>query len=258
MENIEKNENFVATEAAENVEQTTEQTPQEKTFTQSEVTEMMGKRVARTEAKIRKEYEKKFGDLEDVLRAGTGKENVEEITDSLKEYYQNKGFKLPEKPKYSQKDIELLARADADEIIGLGDDEVLEEVGRLSKINPDKMTDREKAAFKILSAHRHNVERNRELSKLGVTEEVYGSKEFREFAAKFSESTPISDVWDIYQKTQPKKEFKTMGSMKNTSATDEGIKDFYTPDEAKRFTVEDFDRNPALFERVEASMKRWK
>ena len=258
MENIEKNENFVAPEAAENVELTTEQTPQEKTFTQSEVDEMWGKRVARTEAKIRKEYERKYGGLEDVLKAGTGKANVEEITDSFKEFYQGKGVQIPEKPKFSQKDIELLARADADEVISLGDDEVLEEIGRLSKMEPAKMTDREKAAFKILSAHRHNAERNRELSKLGVAEEVYNGKEFNEFASKFNTATPISDIYDIYQKTQPKKEFKTMGSMKNSIKEDaNAVKDFYSREEASKFTIEDFNKNSELYKAVKKSMLKW-
>lgn len=248
-----ENENLVVEETAENVEVTTEETP--KMYTEAEfnakLDESLGKKIARKEAKIRKEYERKYGDLEEMLRASTGKEKVEEITDSLKEFYQEKGFKLPEKSKYSQKDIELLARADADEIIGLGDDEVLEEVGRLSKINPDKMTDREKAALKILSAHRHNVERNRELSNLGVTEEVYGSKEFREFAAKFSESTPISEVYDFYQKMQPKKEFKTMGSMKNSQR--EEVKDFYSQEEIERLTEDDL-KDPKIWANVRRSM----
>ena len=46
---MENNENFVAEQAAENVEQTTEQTP--KMFTQEEVNEIVGKAKARTRAK---------------------------------------------------------------------------------------------------------------------------------------------------------------------------------------------------------------
>ena len=71
---MENNENFVAEQAAENVEQTTEQTP--KTYTQEEVDAIVGKRIARKEAKIRKEYDRKYGDLTEVLKAGTGKESV--------------------------------------------------------------------------------------------------------------------------------------------------------------------------------------
>jgi hypothetical protein len=33
-----------------------------------------------------------------------------------------------------------------------------------------------------------------------------------------------------------------MGSMKNTDSGDSGVKDFYTPEEARKFTKKDFDR----------------
>ena len=91
-----------------------------------------------------------------------------------------------------------------------------------------------------------------------MTEDVYSSKEFQDFAGKFNPDTPIKDIYDIYAKTQPKKEVKSMGSMKNNSSADSGIKDFYTPEEARRFAKKDFDNNPDLFEAVEKSMLKWK
>ena len=78
------NENLV-TEVTENVETATEETveqaetPAPRTYTQEEVDEIVSKRKARTEAKIRKEYDRKYGRLESVLKAGTGKESVEEM-----------------------------------------------------------------------------------------------------------------------------------------------------------------------------------
>ena len=251
---MENNENFAA--QAENVEQTTEQTP--KTYTQEEVDAIVGKRNARTEAKIRKEFQRKYGDLEEVLKAGTGKENVEELTDTFKQFYAKKGIQMPEKPNYTAKDIEVLARAEADDIIRSGYEEVVDEVDRLTQLGAANMTAREKAVFKALAEHRQSAERGMELSKLGVTEDVYNSKEFKDFAGKFNANIPITDVYDIYRQTQPKKEIKTMGSMKNTSSTDNGVKDFYTVEEARRFTKADFDKNPALFKAVQNSMTKWR
>lgn len=253
---MEMNENFV--EQTENVEQTTEETvvAQPKMFTQEEVNEIVGKSKARTRAKIEKEYQKKYGDLEAVLKAGTGKENVEEMTDTFKQFYQKKGIKIPERPEYSAADIKVLAKAEADEIIRSGYDEVVEEVDRLSNIGADNMTDREKAVFVALAEHRRSAERGRELSKIGVTEDVYNSQEFTDFAGKFNPNTPITDVYDIYRKTH-RKEYQTMGSMRNSESADSGVKDFYTRDEALKFTKKDFDKNPALFKAVEASMLKW-
>ncbi len=248
-------ETLVPEQGAENVEQTTEQTP--KTYTQEEVDAIVGKRIARKEAKIRKEFDRKYGELEEVLKAGTGKQNVEEVTDTFKQFYQKKGITIPQKPTYTDKDIEVLARAEADDIIRSGYEEVVEETDRLTELGLANMTAREKAVFKVLAEHRQNTERGKELSQIGVTEDVYNSQDFKEFASKFNANIPVKDVFDIYRKTQPQKEFKTMGSMTNKTSDDGTVKDFYTRDEALKFTKKDFDQNPALFKAVEQSMLKW-
>lgn len=253
MEHIEN----LATNVAENVEITTEETPI-KTYTQEEVDAIVGKRIARKEAKIRKEYDRKYGELEEVLKAGTGKNSVEELKDTFHDFYASKGIPMPKKPNYSAKDIEVLANADAAEFINGGMEDVVEETDRLAAMGIENMTARDKAVFKVLANYRQNAERGAELSKLGVTEDVYSSDDFKAFASKFNSNTPITDVYEIYSKTQPKKEHRTMGSMKNNSSGDSGVKDFYTVDEARRFTKADYDKNPALFAAVEKSMQKWK
>lgn len=255
---MENNENFV--EQTENVEQTTEETVVEpaKVFTQDDLNAAVGKAKARERAKIEKQYKQKYERLEGVLKAGTGKESVEEVTDTLEKFYISKGVKMPQKPEYSAKDIEVLARAEADEIIRSGFEDVVEETDRLAGIGAANMTAREKAVFRVLAEHRQNAERGRELGKLGVTEDVYTSKEFQDFAGKFNTNTPITDIYDIYSKTQPKKEVKSMGSMKSTTPKDTGVKDFYTYEEAIKFTKKDFDKNPELYKKVQESMTKWK
>lgn len=256
MENI---ENLVTEQVAENVEITTEETP--KTYTEAEfnakLDEVLGKKIARKEAKIRKEYESKYGGLEEVLRAGTGKESVEELTDTFKQFYKGKGINIPEKPAYSAKDIEVLAKADAADFINGGYEDVVEEVDRLAALGVANMSDREKAVFKVLAEHRQNAERSKELSDLGIAEGEYTSQEFTEFASKFNPNTPIKDIYDIYSKTKPKKDIKPMGSMKSSTPKDSGVKDFYTREEALQFTKKDFDKNPALYKAVTESMLKW-
>jgi hypothetical protein len=218
----------------------------------------VGKAKARARAKIEKDYQRKYGSLEEVLKAGTGKESVEEMTDTFAEFYRKKGINIPEKPTYSAKDIDILARAEAQEFIDAGFDDVVEEVERLTAVGAANMTAKEKAMFKVLAEHRQSAERGRELNKIGVTEDVYNSQEFRDFAGKFNPTTPIRDIYDIYAKTQPKKEIKTMGSMTNHNSGDNGVKDFYTVDEARRFTKKELDDNPALVAAIERSMLKWK
>ena len=49
-----------------------------------------------------------------------------------------------------------------------------------------------------------------------------------------------------------------MGSMKNNTADNNAVKDFYSYEEASKFTKKDFDKNPALLKAVEASRSKWK
>lgn len=256
---MEMNENLV-TEVTENVEQTTEQTP--KTYTEDEfneavnagvnakLKEVMPGKIARREAKIRKEYDRKYGPLENVLRAGTGKESVEELTDTFTEFYRGKGIEIPERE--NTRDIEVLARADAEDIISGGYEEVVEEVERLSRKGIANMTVREKMMFKTLAEHRQNIERGNELSSIGVTEDIYNSKEFKDFANKYKSDIPITEIYQDFTKLQPKKEHKIMGSMKNT-AVDSGVKDFYSSDDIDRLTEADLNK-PGVWESVRRSM----
>ena len=261
------NENLVldGTENVETVateemtgEQVVEQIEQPvKTYTQEEVDDIIGKRLARNTAKIRKEYSKKYGDLENVLKAGTGKDNVVELTDTFREFYERKGIQIPTEPTYSDRDIEVLAKAEANDIIASGLEEVVEEVDRLVELGVENMSAREKQVFKALAEYRQKAERSNELSKLGVKEDVYNSKEFNDFASKFGTNTTITEIYEIYNKMQPKKEVRTMGSLKNTTQADTSVKDFYTRDEALKFTKKDFDNNPELFKAVQKSMLKW-
>lgn len=263
MENI---ENLVPeTMGAENAETPAEESVEKvetpKTYTEEEFNqkfnEAVGKKLARQEAKIRKEYERKYGALENVLKAGTGKNSVEEMTDTFKKFYESKGISIPSEPTYSNEDIEVLAQNEANKIIGLGFEEAVEEADRLNELGANNMTDREKSVFVALTNYIKSAEQNKELSKIGVHEDVYNSKEFKDFASKFSSNTPITEVYEIYSKTLPKKDIKPMGSIKNTTIDTTTVKDFYTYEEAKKFTRADFDKNPKLFEAVEKSMHKW-
>jgi hypothetical protein len=263
-----ENMNEFVTEVTENVEPTTEEVVEQvetpKVYTEEEfkakLTEGVNKGVRRREAKIRKEYERKYGNLESVLKAGTGKENVDEMTDTFREFYQSKGIQMPSEPTYSARDISVLASAEAEDIIQAGFDEVVEEVDRLADIGLENMNAREKEVFRRLAEYRKSTEQGQALAKIGVTKDVYTSKEFTEFASKFSANTPVTEVYEIYKQMQPRKEIRTMGSMKSntTQNAGNGIKDHYTYEEAKKFTKQDFDKNPKLYEAVQKSMLEWK
>lgn len=252
-------------ETNENVEQTTEEkeviketdSKEEKLYTQAELEEKIRSNVARNAAKIHKEYERKYGDLENVLRAGTGQEKVEDITEGLRKYYESKGVTIPSQNNLSSRDVQVLAQNDANIIIESGLDDVIEETNRLSSLGVDKMNAREKAMFGILAQHRKMTERNKELEKLGVAADVYNSKEFTEFARKFDSKTPVKEIYEIYNGMKPKKEISNIGSLKNPPAKDNSVKEFYTYEESLKFTKEDMDNNPELWKALQNSMAEW-
>lgn len=252
------NENLVVNEPIETTEQPTEEV-KPKLYTEDElnarVDELLGPKIARKTAKIKKDFDREYGELVDVLKVGLGKDNVKDITSSLKGFYEKKGHKFQE-TSYNDNDVKILAEADAKDIIKSGFDEVVEEVDRLANIGVANMTAREKALFKTLAEHRQKTERSNELAKNGVTKDVYESDDFKEFSSQFNSDVPITKVYELYEQTKPKKQVQTMGSMKNT-ADDTGVKEYYSYEEAMKFTKADFDKDPKLYQAVISSMAKW-
>ncbi len=248
------------TEATETTEEETkvEEEKDVKTFTQEEVDEIVKRRLARNESKIRSEYEDKYSRVETVLNAGLGTDNIDEATNKLTEFYKSRGINIPE-TKLTARQEQILAEAEANDIIDGGYEELVKEVDRLANKGADNLTSKEKLIFTKLAAERTTQEAVRELAKIGVGQEILDDKEFQEFSNKLNPKLSVKEKYEMYEKIKPKKKIETIGSMKNTpSDKDNGVKDFYTRDEALKFTREDFDKNPKLMEVVEKSMAKWK
>lgn len=261
--------NEIRVDMTENtVEQTAEESvevQQPKMYTEEEfnqrLDDLLAKKLARKEAKIRKEYEEKYSpykEVETVLNAGLGTSTIEEATNNLRDFYEKKGVKIPSTtPTYSEDDMKVLADVEAQKIIDLGYDEVVEEVDRLADKGLNKMTEREKLVFAQLADYRKAESEKKELAKIGVSDAALQDADFLEFAADLNPNLSIKDKYQKYLKYKPKKEVEIIGSMRNTQAAGRDVKDFYTFDEAKKFTKKDFDDNPALFRAVEKSMSKW-
>ncbi len=242
----------------ENTEETAEQTP-EKLYTEEEfrakMNEGFGKRLARKEAKIRKEY-KPMEDLVEAMMAGTGKRSIAELTAFVKEFYEEKGVEMPKKAPYTDRDIAVLARSDAEDIISAGPEEISEELKRLVDLGTENMSSREKAVFERLSKHQKDAQRVAELSEIGVPKEVYESADFRDFAEMFTSGTPIKKIYDTYQKTRQKEEIKPMGPVAS-SVPENNVKDYYSPDEVDKFSRDYLDKHPEVYRAVMNSMQKW-
>lgn len=230
---------------------------QVKTFTQEEVNEIVSKRVARKEARLenrlRKEYEEKYGQLERVVNAGLGTNDVEEATSKLSDYYTKRGIKVPPRPEYSDKDIEVLANAEAEDIISGGYEDVKEEVDRLASKDLDSMSKSEKILFKRLADQRKIMEDERDLASIGVSKRILEDEAFKEYEKKLNPSLSLKEKYEMYEAQKPKKEVKKMGSMKGNDESK--VKDYYSPEEIARLSDDELD-NEQVWEAVRRSMTR--
>ncbi|MGN1033016.1 MAG: hypothetical protein ACI4PU_06100, partial [Intestinibacter sp.] len=168
--------------------------------------------------------------------------------------YTKRGIKIPQEPKYSERDLEVLANSEANDIISSGYEDIVSEVDRLAEKGVDNMTPREKIVFHKLAVERQKQESEKELASIGVGKDVIESDDFKDFTSKLNPNLPLKDQYELYSKFKPKPKVEQIGSMKNTKPNK--IKDYYTPDEARRLTSKDLD-NPEIMKAVERSMTKW-
>lgn len=228
-----------------------------KTFTQEEVDAMVAGRLARERSKHEQNMKREYGPLMDVLTAGTGKTNPREIAEHLRSYYQGKGATLPEQPAFSERDIAILAQADAKEIISFGADEVKDEVARLEKLGEDGRSPKENALLRVLAEHQQAQQRRADFLEHGITEQELESADFQALVDLCSASTPAEKICEHYRLLHPKQDIQPMGSLNNTPTDTKGMKDFYTPEDVDRLTAADY-KNPEVMKRVRESMLKWK
>lgn len=248
--------------ATEN-EVTTEEAP--KLYTEEDfnkkLDEVLAKKIARKEAKLRKEYEEKYADdleLAYITKHGIGIEDTKEAKTQMRDFYSRKNIDIPKYERgYSQREEELLANAEVQDIISYGYDDIVEEVDRLANIGVENMTPREKLVFQKLAVERQNQEAIKELASIGVGKEALDDADFKEFSSKLNPNLSVKEKYEMYSKFKPKPKVEQIGSMKGVTTKDTGVKDFYSYEESLKFTKEDFDRNPKLFEAVEKSMLKW-
>ncbi len=225
---------------------------------QSEFSEMMKSRLDRQERGFQKELSK-YKDTENVLKSTLGASNIDEANQKLREYYENEGIKLPEvyKPGLSSREVEILAKADAQDFINEGYDSMVNEANRLASKKYENLNERERVVFNTLAEKLTEENTRRELLKLGAKEELLNDRGFLDFKSKFNSETPIRDVYSLYLKTQVSNSTPTpMGSMKDSVAKKEE-KDFYSPKDVENLTDDDWNK-PGVWEKALASMKKWK
>lgn len=247
-----------ATEEAEEsniVEEDAKEPEKVKTFTQEEVNEMFEKRIKRERKKLDREYQEKlskYDELAYLTQKGLDTDDFDEALNKTREFYDKKGIKYS--PEESTKDEEILANAYAQEILEDCDsiEDIEDAIKSLSK-KGSKMTNRDALVIKGLDNEVRTRKRLAELSDLGVSEEIYNSKEFKEFESKFNKDTSIGDIYEIYNTAKKaEKHIQNPGSMKSVPSAEK--KDFISESEYDKMTDEEIEKNMDL---IHKSMERW-
>lgn len=220
-------------------------------------------------ARERSKNEKKLAEYEPLLHTIKeaygieGDMSVSEINEKLKSFYEENGQSISDyKPRENKRDAEILAEAEARDIIEAGNDELLEEYNRLR--SRENLNYREQIVFNKLEGELAIKGAEIELSKNGKDPKILRDKDFMDFASKYRNDISILDIYNDYQRFFSKEEetekkgYKPAGSVKENKKDSKGIKDFYTPDEVDELTEEDFDKYPELLDIVNRSMEKWK
>lgn len=254
-------EQLEETESVE--EETTQEEEKEgKFYTDEELNELVNEIADRRVARKMKKYEQqmaKYKDTENVLKSQIGGETIEEVNANLRKIYEEDGRTLPKEYKYeSDRDLYILGRNDAEDFIKDGLEATEEEANRLARIGYKNLNAREQSLFNALCENITDIKNEKELLKLGASKDLLQDKDFVDFKKQFNVNTPIKNIYELYtQNKKPVKEVKTPGSLVGKDSSNNGVKDFYTFEEASKFTREELDKNPELFKAIENSMSKW-
>lgn len=249
---VENDEMEVEQTTSENVETpTTEQKVEQQEFTpeqQRKINEIIQSRVASTKRSEEKKYRKLVNTIKAGMNADT--DDVDEITSMARKLYKDNGIDIPDEPILSEEDENILAEADAQRIIDLGYDAIASETNNLST----SKSSRDRKVYDALMRKKKELENMNSLEKIGVSKEEYQGREFQDFAKKFNQDTPYTEIYEMYSKIN-KKEPSPIGSMKSV-AKEEDVKEYYTPEEVDRLTDEQWE-DDRIYNAVMKSKEKW-
>ena len=226
-----------------------------KTFTQDEVDEIVSRRIKREKNRIERDYSEelnKYKELAYLTEKGLKANDLDETLEKTRKFYEEQGIKYV--PSANTKDDEILAKAYANEIIEDNDSiEDLEKyANKLSRKN--NLSNRDKLVLENIVSEINDRKRLTDLKKIGVTEDVYNSKEFRNFESKFNKETPIDEIFNLYNSSKKQAESKPAnpGSMKSIPGKKE--KGYITEAEYDKMTDKEIEENMDL---IMKSMPKW-
>jgi len=204
-----------------------------------------------------KEEMRKYKYLEDIVKAGTGTNSLDEAIKETADFYKGNGLDIPEYSNYSEEDERILGQARANQFIKLSYEDMEEEANRIASIPREQRSVRETEEFNILGAELTRRNNIRELKSKGYDSNVLETDEFKNFSNQFNNQTDISKIYEMFTKLNGNKVEKpySPGSAKSNAQVKQ-IKDYYSPDDFDKLTDEDLN-NPKIMEIVDKSRLQW-
>ena len=260
-ETVEGNGEVVSEESTEVEAQETPEIEPVKTFTQDEVNAMIKARVDRQTRRFNKEMDQ-YKKLETYSKKLYETDSLDDTFAKIEETYKEFGKEAPQFESFqADRDTQVLAKADAREVISQGEAETAEEYRRLREVPESRKTKRDKIMEDILYENLKGIEQERAFVKQGGDRKVLEDSEFQNFKSKFANDTDLYEIYKMYQALngEQEEEIKPVGSLKSQGT--DGFKDFITKEEFRKLTAADYERYEKqgldLVAIVEESMKEW-
>lgn len=151
----------------------------------------------------------------------------------------------------ASRDMEVLGRADAAEIIESGDIEA--ELKKLTLKPIPLRTKRDLICFQELTATKKLNDETAELSKVGVdVNKLKSDTAFSEFNKKLNPELPIAERYELYKKSTQTAPATPPPSVASKGGTPK--KDFFTSDEVDRMSRDEVRENLTI---IQKSMTKW-
>lgn len=150
--------------------------------------------------KSEKENLRKYQYLEDIVKAGTGTDNLDDAINEAINFYKGNGLEIPEYNNYSEEDERILGQARANDFLKSSYKEIEAEANRIASIPREQRTIREIEEFNILGAEltrQNNIEK---MKSKGYDTSILETQEFKDFSNQFNDNTDISKVYEMYKK----------------------------------------------------------
>lgn len=210
----------------------------------------------RKEAPTKAKYEQ----LETIMKSALGASDIDDVITKSREFYTQQGINIPEvvnKPYLNDRQKTVLAEDEAEGIIKLGKSEMETEASRIAAIPEQERSFEEKIIFNKVCQELIKMKDEESLKTKGYDTKILNDKDFSSFRNQFNLNTPVSQIYEMYQKvngnkpTQP----KSPGSARTTQTNNE-IKDYYSPEDFDKLTPEDL-QNPKVMQVVDKSRLKW-